>query len=684
MVDKIYVIVIYCVLGILLSLSPCYYAMTLLNYKPTINLNTNKFLKRFATKHINYILSLLVFIWLWANNMLAFNLYTGLISLLAITVVLVRHLPFFTLSIESIATFQLVMFGAAISGTLLYWRRGAEGYIVLTNNWEILLLFLSWVGTTVALIYVKDTDKKLKFFSLVVFALYSCIVCFLSFSTTTLGSYAVLGSLWHHWGAYIGPAELLLEGMRPYIDMPIQYGLGPTMFLAMACLNKCWSGAYLVFGFLTFLYAVVIGLILLSYKLSRLQCVILFLIGIITTLAWSGYPPVVMNTLATPSVSGTRFLPLLFLTAYMILCRSKLNLRWYRCGGIGLWCFGMIWSPESAVYVTFLWWSLWLFDISLLQETSVRSFSFFRVELMKAGGIFVTLVLVLVLFHRSIFGEFLSIGYYFAYLISPPGEMPINWRGNVWFFIICIATSIYLTCYDLIKTKNIENFRRSLILQLTLYIAASYFLGRSHENNMLNLAPLLFLILVDSYCYTLRYLKARIYICVMLSSFLCFPFLFGWKNLKTSLEKEDWLLSGISPYIKKMSYGIPSTRDGLVPANVDINLEDAHELMRIISGRRESFTILDPNYNLHPEFDGRPWTVVYPSANYTYFKPENLEKFISSSMLRLQRAGWVIVRNHPTYTAMLPIFDTYYRRTEEIISGQYLAIRYFPKSKLGD
>ena len=60
-----------------------------------------------------------------------------------------------------------------------------------------------------------------------------------------------LQTAWHHWGAYIGPAQLVFAGVLPLHDIPLQYGFGPTMLLAASCKINCWSGMYWLTGITT-------------------------------------------------------------------------------------------------------------------------------------------------------------------------------------------------------------------------------------------------------------------------------------------------------------------------------------------------------------------------------------------------------------------------------------------------
>ena len=72
--------------------------------------------------------------------------------------------------------------------------------------------------------------------------MFNGLCLFFSFSTGLLGLDEILFTTWHHWGAYVGPAELMWAGARIFYDSPAQYGLGPTMLIALGCSFDCWKG----------------------------------------------------------------------------------------------------------------------------------------------------------------------------------------------------------------------------------------------------------------------------------------------------------------------------------------------------------------------------------------------------------------------------------------------------------
>lgn len=131
-----------------------------------------------------------------------------------------------------------------VSTTLLWWHR--NGYTVNINGSSIAAIcFFTFLFTE---LYKLNPNPSIKItgFSkwLITYMIFSAL---LSFSTEILVSnQELIKTLWHHWGAYISPAELLLSGAIIFHDFPVQYGLGPTLLIASSCGHDCWQGMYYI------------------------------------------------------------------------------------------------------------------------------------------------------------------------------------------------------------------------------------------------------------------------------------------------------------------------------------------------------------------------------------------------------------------------------------------------------
>jgi hypothetical protein len=99
--------------------------------------------------------------------------------------------------------------------------------------------------------------------------------------------------IWHHWGAYVAPAEAMLGGGVPFHDFPVQYGMGPTLLIPVLGRKDLWFGLYLATAFSNALYLLVlaasVGLAL--SKSPRGLALLAILTIACAVLLWTGYPP---------------------------------------------------------------------------------------------------------------------------------------------------------------------------------------------------------------------------------------------------------------------------------------------------------------------------------------------------------------------------------------------------------
>ena len=134
---------------------------------------------------------------------------------------------------------------------------------------------------------------------------YALIAAILSFSTGILRADSSLLTLWHHWGAYIGPAELMMAGAKLFHDIPLQYGFGPTSLIAAWCGNDCWLAMYAITSVTTLLWALAIAaMALLVSSPGPMARVIVLALCLAACFFWTAYPPAMVSPLATPVGCG--------------------------------------------------------------------------------------------------------------------------------------------------------------------------------------------------------------------------------------------------------------------------------------------------------------------------------------------------------------------------------------------
>ncbi|ULU25933.1 hypothetical protein DYST_02871 [Dyella terrae] len=322
-----------------------------------------------------------------------------------------------------------------VAASLAWWRRTGP---VIDISWreQLIVSLLLVVGTRWFLRKGDGEDGGRLAWSLVLAVM--ALAAIVSLFSTGLYENAWMRWLsWHHWGAYIGPAQLALLGVPVLHDIPVQYGVGPTALVALACGRNCWHGMYFLAGGLNLLYCVLLalaGFCIAGVRRVSGQMVLIALSVLLSVIVWTAYPANLGSPMLTPSVVGLRFLPLALLV-FALVRRMDAPQGTVPAPVLHvLWLLGVLWSPESAFQTTLVWWPfhVWMSTCTGGADGSrLRRFLLANVRLCAwlAAG-----VLIFLLAYWSIYGVLPRLDVYLAYVEHPPGVIPVKPFGAVWFF----------------------------------------------------------------------------------------------------------------------------------------------------------------------------------------------------------------------------------------------------------
>lgn len=550
------------------------------------------------------------------------------------------------------------------SATLLWWVR--QGGALDVGNYQLLIFFLI-TSVVIRLLTYRGTARA-GGSPLIWILVYSCIAGVLTFSTGIFEDKYAFRLAWHHWGAYVGPAELLRSGAAILHDFPAQYGLGPTALIAGFCGSDCWHGMYFIAGFATLTYSILIAVLALALTRNRWWLrVVALMLCLAVNFVWSGYPIHVSTPMMTPSVSGLRFLPATVLLTYLFFAedigRSKAKVLVAQ----GLWMLGVLWSPESAFYVTFLWWPYYLFVRRAPGSLLARVQGMVKPAAILLAAL-ALLVAVFLGIYGLIYGEMPTLYGVLAYAIDPPGPLPIDWHGAVWYFLLVTAVGLGTLVHLWRRDGDTPAFRRGLLVLLLSYSASSYFLGRSHDNNLLNILPFFLLVLLSALSATeSRFLT--ISSATLAATLLGWFPLFGWQAWH-----QDVMHGGLLQFDSRMDEGFGSQQtDTGIPHDARLAIEYINQKYG------EPITVLDNSWCLLRSTPPQPWSAIHGPENFKYMPSGRRREFLSLTAVALGRSGWVVVsRNFPA-DEWLADFDSVYRRDVSMEFGSYYAIRYVPK-----
>ena len=489
--------------------------------------------------------------------------------------------------------------------------------------------------------------------------------------TAPFGSREPIYFAWHHWGAYLAPVEAWLAGGLPYRDFPVQYGIGPTALLASVCGSDCWRAIYgttIVANAIYFSVLAGCAAILTAQRERGFRWLVLGALWC-ASFIWTAFPADLGSTVMTPSVAGLRFLPIALLLLHILSAeRSGTRRDWV---GHALWLCDLFWSPEGAFFGTLIWWPyLALRDAAGASTSRERWMALFRGALrgliaLAAGLTLLALAVWLISKGTARPDDFL------AYILYPPGPLPIDPIGTVW-----LALGAILLALHALNGGGGSTGERSLYACLLGFLAAgTYYLSRSHDNNILNLFPLLVILLVaclkrnehaDESAFGEAFART------ILAAMVAFIATAGWTSWVEGAKTEGLLNLGPSRLLAHFT-AEQGTRPQLLPA-------DALRALAYLRGRNAgAVLLLDENRLIptHPVGDG--WTGVNNAANFEPLPRALVTRFVCRGAEAYRRDGWILV-DERKYSAWVPMFEAGYQISEQQGFGVYRAYHLLPRS----
>lgn len=309
----------------------------------------------------------------------------------------------------------------------------------------------------------------------------------------------------HHWSVYVAPAEMVREGRSLLGQVPSQYGFLSMLVLAGLPASSCFEGLYWMQVVTLWLSGAVIYFVLRTWLSAWWWQLGAGLIVTICVAFFCGDISQLCGPMLYPSAGAVRFFWVHLLLGYLFWWHQMASLQattrrvlWI---GSVIWLLGVLWSVESALYVT----AAWLPAASLLaMPANAENFSALgRLRALFAGislvlrivGLYLAgAVLLIGICYRLIYHGWPWGGAYLEYaraFSSGFGAMPIDPRGPVWSLLLLHAAL-------LAALVSIDR-RRHLVLIWAAWGAfwsvSTYYISRSHAGNISNLGSTFLLII---------------------------------------------------------------------------------------------------------------------------------------------------------------------------------------------
>jgi hypothetical protein len=598
---------------------------------------------------------------------------------------------------DKLLTLLLSLVAIGVSGTLLWWKYDDAHRLIVGNKYLGYFFALAGAISMVPLLRIKRSVRK-EFVILLVIAIF---VLQHSTNISVLLKADVYSAIRHHWGAYIGPSETMLSGARILYDIPAQYGFGPTLLIASVCGNNCWIGMYWITTIASIVYALLIvaSASVIARKVDNIWTYATILLAAAAAcMLWTSYPPQLSGPWSFPSTGGLRFIPLAALLLFILWRESRSDeARPSRAYGHALWCFGAVWAPEVAFYLSFVWWPYLMWRASHLSGQPLRAAALAGLEIIAVA---LVLVIVFISIFFVTYGVFPDLNVYVAYVVNPTGPQPPNWLGSIWFFGFTMIAGMSAAALLIRNRAAGCEYASLFVCVLSLFAVFSYYIGRSHDNNILNIMPFLVLVLAAVQSFATIPALSRSAGIAMAATLAC-VILFDWSAWRQT-RLSDYANAGVPA---SMSYVRGPTAEQTGAAAITLSdtasekeqsgsqdleksrldggnpADAARAVFYVSSIRREPLIKVDDGIDIAP-IGPRAWAAIHDPIDF-YFLPDALmAKLIDRTMRRIKSPGWLIIAKHvddaPETLRWQRLLEVSYVRTEEMDFGAYHAIRYEP------
>jgi len=403
-------------------------------------------------------------------------------------------------------------------------------------------------------------------------------------------------NLLYHWGGYIGNVADMQAGLVPFVDMPLQYGIGPTLFIDGLChINgDCWFGMYCGMVILGLVYGLSLACsgIYMAGKERSTGIVLIFLIAVFCL---AGNPSGGIVPMIIPSTGAMRFAPLALLILALSAGRTRLA---------GLVMFlACIWSLDMAAM------SLVTFGGVMMARRGLWRGS------LIAGGVLVAAEVFLILAHRLLTGEFMDISAYLEYFIHIPDPMPLNPFGALPLFAGAIWCGMRL-----LQTPPVDQVerQRDVTAVCAMLAAFLYCIGRGHDNNILNISPFMLLVAVRMLGRPSAAVSARLAVA----------------SVAAIIGFSTWV--GGHPFTGGSPSGYAALAPVLKPADSDV------DKIAAAVGNPQHLPVFIPSPRRGHVAKLEIWTPLDPWPTFMVLPDDRLEVYIQRAARRLKKSGCIV------------------------------------------
>jgi len=449
---------------------------------------------------------------------------------------------------------------------------------------------------------------------------------------------------YHHYSFYIGPALDIIKGKSLFGDTPSQYGYLSIHFLSfiLNLIGTSLAKFNLINILLFVFYYFIASLILFKLIKNKFLATISSVVFITLQTIFSYY-----SESLYPSTGPMRF-GLGLLTLWVLISFSQKTS--FILGSI-FTSIALFWSIETAVYIV----PAWLAACLIFSYNSTNSFKeFLKSSIRKLSFLGITTASIfslVVLKEYSIQHIFPRISDYFEFAItfkSGYGSILISAYGNYYpIVLIMIFGVVAIAC---ILTSKIKTKLLPLLVFIAIHNIAifSYFISRSHENNIVNITGFYILqlviilnIFIKVFKINFDQLKKTIILPIIL-----FLVLFAFR-LSNQITKLDNFMQ--DSYKQNMTdwFNLKPVKPVLITALEKHNLKN--NPIVLLSLNQDTRLLVESN--LKNELPLNPAIMTYN------LKSSWRVKYINPSLIKLQKGTVVIVDKEMSQSFLQPVLE---------------------------
>jgi hypothetical protein len=479
----------------------------------------------------------------------------------------------------------------------------------------------------------------------------------------------------HHWGAAVGPAELVRQGGWLLWDVPSSYGFLSTLAIAWLPFRSVWQSYYVLHLTLTALTAGMLYTCLRSLRSGPTNRLFALVVTGTVVFLISGSAQHSTGPSTHPPLTAFRHfwsyvLVTILVAEYRDVGRSGSTWMLPLCGNLA-WVLGTLWSPESAVYGCATWLPAYLvmsWDRARSSDSSV-ALSLARwlaLPVVMLGG---TIGMISV-WYRIGLGHFPDWARYWDYLLSFTYdgiymEQAHRPDGVVWILVLCLCG---LSTFAVVALRRGEPKLLALAAGLwgMVWANSGYFVMRTGEVPFLNLGTVLVTCMVLCLAVMAREPSYRRVAPTIRASLIPVLTVLITMSLGNDEHLGDWPRAMRRGYVRSVDGLMPQMDPALARLlrQAGVRPDDPIEFLNNDGGvwSLNALPLWPPaagSGSPRPHWQQRAWTPALPFVLFRTLTRDRPEIYMRRFTERTGLGGWLIESRKTSARAAYPgFFDT--------------------------